>query len=368
MNILLISPRGFCGDSLAGLLARLNGEPAVLRAADITSAQAHSGTHLNFALVLADIDAEGDSCRAAVRRVVDIFRQCPVVAIGTREDPAFMKQMLSEGLAGYLPKSYSEEMMLAVLRMILGGDAAFEPHAGAGISEVSMPDSDAEGLSGAIEEYRLTRREAEVLGLLAYGLTNRAIANRLKIAEPTTRIYVSAILRKLHVSSRAEAQLVAQRLRMVDGVGGLGDGEHLIDSLLPHMTRRQMAEGEVVFRRGEPGRALFYIFRGGVRLQESQLHLGEGETFGESALFLPAAPRPYSVVCERETELFSLDEAQVRRIQLVNPLFATHVLYLIGRRLALGQGHYRLHAAGDTSSATMESAYASQRIHGDKGH
>jgi DNA-binding NarL/FixJ family response regulator len=58
---------------------------------------------------------------------------------------------------------------------------------------------------------QLTRREAEVLELLAAGLPNRQIAQRLYLAEKTVRNHVSVILSKLHANDRTEAALIAAR-------------------------------------------------------------------------------------------------------------------------------------------------------------
>ena len=63
----------------------------------------------------------------------------------------------------------------------------------------------------ATDTETLTPRESEVLGLLAQGLTNREIGSELKLAEKTVKHHVTQILNKLHVRSRTEAALVAQR-------------------------------------------------------------------------------------------------------------------------------------------------------------
>ena len=68
---------------------------------------------------------------------------------------------------------------------------------------------------------QLTRREAETLELLASGLTNRQIAQRLFLSEKTVRNYISAILGKLHANDRTEAALIAAR----HGLGRPRDGD-----------------------------------------------------------------------------------------------------------------------------------------------
>ena len=70
---------------------------------------------------------------------------------------------------------------------------------------------------------RLTRRETEVLDLLADGLSNRKIASHLYITEVTAKLHVSRILRKLGVSSRTEAAVKALEQRRYDADATAGD-------------------------------------------------------------------------------------------------------------------------------------------------
>jgi DNA-binding NarL/FixJ family response regulator len=65
---------------------------------------------------------------------------------------------------------------------------------------------------GASDRLGLTPREAEVLGLLAAGRTNRQIGEELFVSEKTASVHVSNILRKLGVTTRIDAAAVAQRL------------------------------------------------------------------------------------------------------------------------------------------------------------
>ena len=63
--------------------------------------------------------------------------------------------------------------------------------------------------------YDMTKRELEVLGLVAVGLSNRQIGRRLYISERTVGVHVSNILAKLHASNRVEAATIAHRLGLV---------------------------------------------------------------------------------------------------------------------------------------------------------
>jgi LuxR family maltose regulon positive regulatory protein len=92
----------------------------------------------------------------------------------------------------------------------LGAEAEAE-RAGQLLKLVARGGGDGPGLS------RITRREREVLGLLAQGLTNRQIAERLVVSEHTVHRHVTNILRKLGLSSRTAAAAYAVRSGMLDG-------------------------------------------------------------------------------------------------------------------------------------------------------
>ncbi len=103
---------------------------------------------------------------------------------------------LRAGALSYLTKDASGEELLRALQAVASGKRYLTNAVGATLAE-RVPDA------------ALTDRETEVLRLLAQGCSNREIANRLKIAENTTRIHVSRILDKLAVEDRTQAVLVA---------------------------------------------------------------------------------------------------------------------------------------------------------------
>jgi two-component system, NarL family, response regulator YdfI len=124
-----------------------------------------------------------------------------VVAVVDEDDPAWTSEALRAGIRAVLPRDASPTELQAAVRA-----------AAAGLVVVPRDDVRDGGRShetpGASPERSgptLTRREIEVLGLLAEGLSNKAIAKRLAITERTVKFHVGAIFEKLHVTSRTEA-------------------------------------------------------------------------------------------------------------------------------------------------------------------
>ncbi len=122
---------------------------------------------------------------------------------------------VAAGAAGFLPKLASIEAIVTAIRRVAGGEMLFT----AGEAVALMRE--AEQYQARTRETQqalgnLTPRELDVLRALAIGLDNQAIARRLFLSGGTTRTHVGSVLRKLGVSSRLQAALLAVRHGFVD--------------------------------------------------------------------------------------------------------------------------------------------------------
>ncbi len=130
----------------------------------------------------------------------------PIVALLPDEGQA--PEIWSSGVRGLLLRDAGAEMLQAALQAVVQGLVVLDPSLVLGLSPVVEP-----GLDSLVEE--LTPRETEVLQLLADGLTNKAIAQRLGISDHTVKFHVNAILGKLGAQSRTEAVVRATRLGLL---------------------------------------------------------------------------------------------------------------------------------------------------------
>jgi NarL family two-component system response regulator LiaR len=113
---------------------------------------------------------------------------------------------IKAGALGYLLKDSSPQELLQAIREVYRGESSLHPTiARKLVRELSQPSD-----LPATEE-PLTEREVEVLGLVARGLSNQEIADRLVVSERTVRTHVSNILGKLHLANRTQAALYAVR-------------------------------------------------------------------------------------------------------------------------------------------------------------
>jgi len=133
----------------------------------------------------------------------------PIVMLTTSTEESDLLESLRAGAQGYLLKDMEPDALVIALRDIVGGKTVVAPDlapvlARAVQGKSEEPESSA---SGPFDD--LTPRETEILGLLAEGQSNKAIARNLGISDGTVKLHVKAILRKLSVHSRVEAAVMA---------------------------------------------------------------------------------------------------------------------------------------------------------------
>jgi RNA polymerase sigma factor (sigma-70 family) len=128
--------------------------------------------------------------------------------------------VIRAGARGYVTKSISGEELADAVRRVAGGDAVFSPRLAGFVLDAFAPQAAVADSSAADEELdQLTPREREVLRHIARGYMYKEIAQRLGISVKTVEAHVSAVLRKLQLSSRHELSrwAVQRRLVSLDG-------------------------------------------------------------------------------------------------------------------------------------------------------
>ena len=135
-----------------------------------------------------------------------IREHCPqiqIIALTSFQEKELVREALQAGAIGYLLKNVSAEDLVAAIREAHAGRSTLAPEAIEALLQAEAasitPDEDLGDAFG------LTPREREVLALMAEGLSNPDIAERLVVSRSTAKAHVSNILSKLGVSNRAEA-------------------------------------------------------------------------------------------------------------------------------------------------------------------
>lgn len=135
-----------------------------------------------------------------------------VLVLTMYEDDATVLSAVRAGASGYLVKGADAEQVVSAVRAVADGHAVFGPSLAAQVRHAfEAPPEPRLPAEPVVALPQLSAREAEVLDLLAEGLTNAEIAERLFISPITVRNHVSHILVKLQVRDRREAMLAVHR-------------------------------------------------------------------------------------------------------------------------------------------------------------
>jgi DNA-binding NarL/FixJ family response regulator len=164
-------------------------------------------------LVLMDLKMPGMNGIQATRLIRQQHPQVQVLVLTTFADDEWVFDAIRSGANGYLLKGTPRLELLRAVKGTAAGQTHVDP-AVAGKLFTHISQSAAPQDTTVSEN--LSERELEILKLLAQGLTNAEIADRLFLTRGTVRNYVSSILTKLGVEDRTQAALIAARHGLVD--------------------------------------------------------------------------------------------------------------------------------------------------------
>jgi DNA-binding NarL/FixJ family response regulator len=156
-------------------------------------------------VILLDIGMPGEGGIVAARRIAAACPATHIVMLTVSEDHDDLMQALKAGARGYVLKGISAKDLTSAVKAVAGGEVYISP-ALAGSLLFEMTHDEPISLLD-----QLTEREREILKLASDGLTNREIGERLHLAEKTIKHYMTNVLQKLHVRSRVQAALLAQK-------------------------------------------------------------------------------------------------------------------------------------------------------------
>jgi DNA-binding NarL/FixJ family response regulator len=191
-----------------GLRALLESQPdmVVLAEAESGEESVRMAQSLQPDVVLMDVNMLGLNGIEATRRIAASASHTAILIITMFDDQTVFTAMQA-GARGYLLKGAQGYETLRAIRAVANGEVIFSP----GVAEQMMAYFARGMKSAAIAPFpNLTPREREVLELLAQGLTNTAIAEKLVLSPKTIRNQVSNIFGKLQVATRSEAVIKAR--------------------------------------------------------------------------------------------------------------------------------------------------------------
>ncbi|HEY9558952.1 MAG TPA: response regulator transcription factor [Acidimicrobiales bacterium] len=197
----------------SGVRAELgDGVVVVGEAADVESAVAGiRATHPE--VVLLDVHLPGGGGKAVLETIRHELPEVVFLALSVSDAAEDVIAVIRAGARGYVTKTISSEELARSIQRVRDGDAVFSPRL-AGFVLDAFAGDEAPAISDP-EMDQLTPREREVMRLIARGYTYKEIARRLSLSVKTVETHVSAVLRKLQLSSRHELTRWATDRRLI---------------------------------------------------------------------------------------------------------------------------------------------------------
>jgi DNA-binding NarL/FixJ family response regulator len=204
-TILLVDDHAILRQGLRSVLERepdlrIVGEAASLDEATTVAA------HLEPDVVLMDLKLSASSDYEGLVLCKALSKSHPtmgLLVLTTFLEERLVVEAVHAGARGYVVKDVDTTELVRAIRAVSRGESAFDSRSASAVVRSLNGKGDTEG--------RLTERELEVLRLLASGLSNSSIGTELFISATTVKFHVSNIMRKLHVSRRAEAVYAASK-------------------------------------------------------------------------------------------------------------------------------------------------------------
>jgi DNA-binding NarL/FixJ family response regulator len=208
IRVLLADDQRVVREGLGTLLGLLDGIELVGTAADGEEALALAAEH-DPDIVLMDLRMPRLDGIEAIRRLGERGERPAAIALTTYADDASVLGALRAGARGYLTKDAGADEIRAAMEAVIRGDVALDPAAQRQVVAALSEPAVAPAAAAPELPDELTPREAEVLALIAEGLTNSEIAERLVVSAATVKSHVNHIFAKIGARDRAQAVVYA---------------------------------------------------------------------------------------------------------------------------------------------------------------
>lgn len=162
-------------------------------------------------VVILDVRMPNGDGLETLSRIRGIYPDMKVIILSMFDDSEHIDQALERGADGYVVKSINPLDLPSTIRQVVEGSVHLRS---APVTGAPAPESTS--ASQRAKKSPLTEREMAILSLVAEGLSNLHIANKLFVTEQTVKFHLSNIYRKLNVSNRTEATRYAYKTGLVE--------------------------------------------------------------------------------------------------------------------------------------------------------
>jgi len=212
MNFLVIDDHSVVREGIKALLQQAMPDVIVYEADTCLEGLALVEKRSDFDLVLLDLSLPDKNGIDVIAEFGKRRPKLPLAILSVLEDPDIVRQALSLGAMGYIPKSSSPQKLVAALQFIMGGNVYLPPFL---IQRGTVANVKGQSENAAKNSRELTQRQTEILQLIDAGCANKEISIRLGLSEKTVKAHITAIFRLLNVINRTQAANAARQRNLI---------------------------------------------------------------------------------------------------------------------------------------------------------
>lgn len=224
IKVLMVDDHALFRDGMRYVLQQLADEVEVLDSGNFVDGMKQAASNPDLDLALLDLHMPGSEGVKSIQEFHKSNPSIPLVVVSGSDQREDIEKVMEYGAMGFISKMSSSKMMLSALRMVLDGGVYLPPQllqqAMAGMDQGSSLDK----RTARQSKSGLTTRQMQTLQLLAEGLSNKEISERMDLAEGTVKIHTAAVYQTLRVNSRLEAVSAARRLGFLPPTESDADG------------------------------------------------------------------------------------------------------------------------------------------------
>ena len=224
MKILIVDDHALVRRGMGHVVRECFTEAEVVEAGNAVEA-IEMMTSDNVDVALVDVRMPDSDGLELLHQMKDRWPDTPVIMLTSFDHAQYVRRAIAEGAAGYMLKDATpEDLEQAIKVAISGGGNVLSPRVIQNLFEDVESSSQTNG-HGRVRrtEYNLTQREHDILALLSEGRSNRSIAQHLYLSEKTVKAHLAAIFRKLGVTNRTQAAMMAVQLGLGAMPGALAN-------------------------------------------------------------------------------------------------------------------------------------------------
>jgi DNA-binding NarL/FixJ family response regulator len=189
-----------------GIKTLINAQP------DLKIAAASEGNHdtlpkarsLKAQVVLVDLGLQNEDSPEVVRTLIKEMPQTRIIGMGLIPSQLDIMEIMEAGAAGFILKDASIEDFLETIRLVARGENVLPPLLTGSLFSHVVEHALRRGKGKLVEAVRMTKREREIIVLIAEGMSNKEIADRLNLSTYTVKSHVHNVMEKLALHSRLQ--------------------------------------------------------------------------------------------------------------------------------------------------------------------